>query len=344
MFGGFRERADATYAAAQGARHGVPRGRRARAGRAARGVVLRRAARRGADAAGRAGAQPGAHAAARRSLSAARAAGAARRRLAEERRAPADGRRCCGCTPSGCAIIDARSSSCAAGSPPRTRGCRWSRSRPSRATCTTSTGCATIGAALAGELSRTGGPPHALDGPRLQAPASRGRPSRRRHRHREVVARRPRSYSSRAVSSRCAPGGDVRAGGAAAPGAHARSCRPRRRTRSGCRARRRGTRCAPGSPCRRPWRGSARPPARTSSSGSLVRQAARDAQSSVHVIAGPPSCAALVRRTSFLAVGRYGTGHVGRQDRSVQLDLVSTDYLAPSLPPLRLARVGPRVC
>ena len=50
--------------------------------------------------------------------------------------------------------------------------------------------------------------------------------------------------------------------GAAAPGAHARSCRPRHPTRSGCRAPRRGTRCAPGSRRTPAWPCSARRPAR----------------------------------------------------------------------------------
>ena len=53
MFGGFRERADADLRAAEGARDGVPRRRRARAGRPARGVLLRRPARERADAARR---------------------------------------------------------------------------------------------------------------------------------------------------------------------------------------------------------------------------------------------------------------------------------------------------
>ena len=45
MFGGFRERADQTYALLKERRYGVPRGRRPRTRRAARGVVLRRPAR-----------------------------------------------------------------------------------------------------------------------------------------------------------------------------------------------------------------------------------------------------------------------------------------------------------
>ena len=57
-----------TFAAAPGRRHGVPRRGRARAGRAARGGVLRRAAQRGPDAAGRAGRQPGQPRAHRRAL------------------------------------------------------------------------------------------------------------------------------------------------------------------------------------------------------------------------------------------------------------------------------------
>ena len=54
MFGGFRERADQTYALLKDVRDRVRRGRRARARRAARGLVLRRPARRGGYAARRA--------------------------------------------------------------------------------------------------------------------------------------------------------------------------------------------------------------------------------------------------------------------------------------------------
>ncbi len=59
LFGGFRQRAAADLRAAPGRRYGVPRDRGAGAGRAARGGVLRRAARRGRHAARRAGRQPG---------------------------------------------------------------------------------------------------------------------------------------------------------------------------------------------------------------------------------------------------------------------------------------------
>ena len=76
MFGGFRERAEATYRLLQAPGHVVPGGRHAGAGRAARGVVLRRAAGRGADAAGRADPQPRAQRG-RHRLSAARSLAAA---------------------------------------------------------------------------------------------------------------------------------------------------------------------------------------------------------------------------------------------------------------------------
>ena len=61
VFGGFRERAERTYALLQDPANGVPRRRRARAGRPARGVVLRRTAAAGRHAACRSRAQPGAH-------------------------------------------------------------------------------------------------------------------------------------------------------------------------------------------------------------------------------------------------------------------------------------------
>ena len=76
MFGGFRTRADATYRLLQAPGHGLPGGGGARAGRAARGRVLRGTAGRRPDAAGRAGAQPGARQR-RRRLSAERALAAA---------------------------------------------------------------------------------------------------------------------------------------------------------------------------------------------------------------------------------------------------------------------------
>ena len=98
------------------------------------------------------------------------------------------------------------------------------------------------------------------------------------------------------------------AGGAAARAAHARSCRPRRRTRRGCRGRRPGTRCGPDSPCRRPWRGSARPPGRTARPG---RPSGR-----------PPA------HSSPLATccGRYGRGRCARQARTVDLEILRSDY------------------
>ena len=79
LFGGFRQRAQKTYAAAPGRRYGVPGGRRTRAGRAARGGVLRRAAQRGADAARRPGGQPGQPATRRAAVGASEALAAAER-------------------------------------------------------------------------------------------------------------------------------------------------------------------------------------------------------------------------------------------------------------------------
>ena len=61
LFGGFRQRAQRTFELLQDQAYGVPGGRGAGAGRAARGGVLRGAAAPGADAAGRAGGQPREH-------------------------------------------------------------------------------------------------------------------------------------------------------------------------------------------------------------------------------------------------------------------------------------------
>ena len=94
--------------AAPGPAYGVPGGRRAGAGRAARGGVLRRAAAPGADAAGRPGRQPGEQQARRRPV---RARGDDRRRAAAQRRARTTAwpPGCSGCTPTGCASSSARS-------------------------------------------------------------------------------------------------------------------------------------------------------------------------------------------------------------------------------------------
>ena len=133
--------------AAEDVRHGLRRGRRPGAGRAAGGVLLRRAARHRGHAARRAWSSTGCTPPAR---SRCRRPGPRPARRPWPRRASTRWRpACCGCTRSGCGSSSG-SSRCAAGSPPRTPGCRWSTSRPSRATCTTWPGCATIGAALAG--------------------------------------------------------------------------------------------------------------------------------------------------------------------------------------------------
>ena len=251
VFGGFRERADAHLPAAAGARDGVPRGRRARARRAARGLVLRRAAGRGADAAGRPGAQPGAHGAAAEELSAARALAAAEdleecgRRRALAAGAAAAARRPDAAPASGSsALADAVHRGAPAGPGGRGAGA-------ARRTCTTSPGLREIGAGLAEGLRRRPRPGRrrglAGPGPRLgSGPAQPARRERGRGRRSAPRPRPLRSCSARAVSSRRATTSRS-AGGAAAPGARARSSRPRRRTRPGCPARRPGTRCAPGT-------------------------------------------------------------------------------------------------
>ena len=109
--------------------------------------------------------------------------------------------------------------------------------------------------ALAGDV-------HDLDGPAprrraarrgLSPPADAG--LRRRRSAPTLGAVLWRHARSRAPSATRRSAGD-----GAAPGARARSCRPRRPTRSGCRAPRRGTRCAPGNrrtaawPCSAPRR------------------------------------------------------------------------------------------
>ena len=112
--------------------------------------------------------------------------------------------------------------------------------------------------ALAGDV-------HDLDGPAPHRRAARRRLSRRRGRRSQAVTvgagagrRAWRRGRSRAPSATRRS-----AGGGAAPGAPARSCRPRRPTRSGCRAPRRGTRCAPGNPRTAAWPCSAPRRART---------------------------------------------------------------------------------
>ena len=121
---------------------------------------------------------------------------------------------------------------------------------------------------------------------------------------RRAARRRLRLDAADAAARRGCAGSDVRRGGlggsalaasrtarheassggdAAAPGAHARSSRPRHPTRSGCRAPRRGTRCARGSPRTPAWPCSARRPARRAASGCASRHAAAGAQSSTHI-------------------------------------------------------------
>ena len=142
-------------------------------------------------------------------------------------------------------------------SPAPTRTCRSPRCRRCHATCTTWTGCA--GSAPRWPADHTGRGTAAAAGLhplcRPAAAGSSGQPAACSCR-----------CSRRAVSSSSARTPRP-AGASAAPAAHARSCRPRRRTRRGCPARRPGTRSGPGSPCRSPWRGSAPRPARTARPG-----------------------------------------------------------------------------
>ena len=149
LFGGFRQRAAEDLRAAAGRRHGVPGGRRAGAGRAARGGVLRRAAHRGRDAAGRPGRQPGQPSRRRATLSADEAMAAAarlragRRRLGDGGAAPAARR------PG--PDRGARGAAARRGSRPRTRGVPTAVVPAlADATSTTSTGCARSGTLLAG--------------------------------------------------------------------------------------------------------------------------------------------------------------------------------------------------
>ena len=268
MFGGFRERADGHLRAAALARHRVPRGRRAGAGRAARGGVLRRPALRR----GRCRSPGWCSTAPTRcwpTLSATRA------------RAAADGLR---------GRAAGRGGAAAARRPGRSRRPRGAAARPvhQRAPDVPVTrvpvvagdvadldGLREIGTRLRGRrwrpasalarsdrcaaASRRSAEPRLAQprivglGPARAAPA--GCVGRRR--------RRPtRSARSRASASR-SPRTGRPAGSAAAPAAPARSSRPRRRTRCAGRARARGTRCGPGRRGRTCAPPAARRPSRT---------------------------------------------------------------------------------
>ena len=147
---------------------------------------------------------------------------------------------------------------CAAGSPRASRTCRWPRSRRSPPTSTTSTGCARSAAwpliSLAGDR-----------GTCLLVSLHRGLEHLPPARHLRVPAQQ------RAA-------------------ARVRSCRPTPRTRSGCRARPRGTRTEPGSRGRSSSPRSVRRPGRTARpgprSGTPPDWASRRSSPSVHV---PPS-------------------------------------------------------
>ena len=109
------------------------------------------------------------------------------------------------------------------------------------------------------------------------------------------------------------------AGGAAGPGAHARSCRPTRPTRSGCPAPRRGTRSAPGMPGTPAWPCSARHPARRARPAVACRHAAEGAQSSIHMTCvpirpgsgpSPPTTRMIPALVTVKIRGTRGTGSI----------------------------------
>ena len=112
--------------AAAGRPDGVPGRGGAGAGRAARGGVLRRAARGGRDAAGRSRRQPGEPGAPGVAVPDEATAAAARLQHGSRDPRPRD---CCGCTPTGPGSWSARPG-CGPASPPPTRRCRRSWCRP----------------------------------------------------------------------------------------------------------------------------------------------------------------------------------------------------------------------
>ena len=149
MFGGFRERADATYPLLQapGTAFLVVAAPERDALREASYFVERLG--RGRHAARRAGAQPGAHRPRARVAVGGAAPLAGAETLDEPGEPPARPPGCCGCTPSGCARSSG-SSGCAAGSPRRTRRCRSSRCPRSPGDVHDLAGLRAVGAALAG--------------------------------------------------------------------------------------------------------------------------------------------------------------------------------------------------
>ena len=310
MFGGFRERADADLRLLKDAGHGVPRGRRARAGRAARGVVLRRPARRGADAARRPGRSTGSSG---RGARAERRAGAGGRRAAATRgpsgRRPPDRRRCCGCTPTrpdAAARHAAGADAFTAGAP---AGCRWRRCRPRPRTSTTSRVCARSARPSRAELS-----------------AGRLEPSRRRAARPAVeacgLARRGGLEQARARSG-CS-------GRRLSRARRSRSVMPPQ-TPNSVRLSRASARHSvmTGQPCRPSWRGCCAAPWTNSASGSMAAGTALGPVSSpavcgsirslwlpiVTVTSLVPLCPdrAMTPEPCFCVhVERYENGHVGR--------------------------------
>ena len=138
MFGGFRQRAEQTYRVLQARETAFLRGRGAGAGRHPGGGLLRPPARRGADAAGRVGAQPGAPAGGDRPTVEQSLAAALRLAELGGHEATVAALRVA------CPLVQqaARERQVAASSRRVSRRCRWWRCRRSPPTCTTSTGCA----------------------------------------------------------------------------------------------------------------------------------------------------------------------------------------------------------
>ena len=154
LFGGFRQPRPADLRAAPDRGDGVPGRRGPGAGRAARGGVLRRAARRGADAARRAGRQPG-HAdtpagSSRPSRRSPRRSGSSRRRT--RRPGSTAGAAAAARRPDAAGSPARRG--CGSGSRRPTRTCRRPSCRRCRPTCTTSTACARSATCSPREVAR----------------------------------------------------------------------------------------------------------------------------------------------------------------------------------------------
>ncbi len=228
MFGGFRQRAEQTYRILQDRETAFLVVAAPEPDAVREAAYFAAPAGRRADAAGRAGAQPGApHAVP--TLTAEREPGGRRGRLDEAGRPGGHRRRAAGARGPGRAG-GAGDSGWPDASPTQFPHVPTVPSRRSPPTSTTSTGCER---------------------------------SARRSACRDQHLAPCRASRPRTSCASSPPAG----AGAAARAARVRSCRPRHRTRCGCRVRRPGTRTAPGSCGRSASRRSARRPARTARPG-----------------------------------------------------------------------------